>query len=246
MLNLFPFIILTSDLSILFLIFLSAAFACIDSREGAKAANVSAFSYNRFCMIARLKGTVIEKSTQRLLLDVGGVGYEVMIPLSTFYELPEPGKPVSLRIYTHVREDTLALFGFLTGKEKTVFTHLIQISGIGPKMALTILSGATPAQFRQRILDGDVRALTLIPGIGQKTAQRIIVELREKIGGPGDQLPEGFETAFSGQLSDEALKALLSLGYRRSEALKALRKASEQLGADASVEQILKSALKNM
>ena len=197
-------------------------------------------------MIAYLDGIVTYKDPTRVLLDLNGVGYEVFIPLSTYERLPRLNERIKLLTYQHIREDIQVLYGFASADEKELFLLLIGISGIGPKMALTILSGATPAQFRQRILDGDVRALTLIPGIGQKTAQRIIVELREKIGGPGDQLPEGFETAFSGQLSDEALKALLSLGYRRSEALKALRKASEQLGADASVEQILKSALKNM
>jgi len=243
LLNLFPFIILTSDLSILFLIFLSAAFACIDSREGAKAANVSAFSYNRFCMIARLKGTVIEKSTQRLLLDVGGVGYEVMIPLSTFYELPEPGKPVSLRIYTHVREDTLALFGFLTGKEKTVFTHLIQISGIGPKLANTILSGLPVDDLVQAVATADIARISSVPGVGKKTAQRMVVELKDKmktlfLG----QAAGATDSVLSESITQDLVSALVNLGYPRNLTETVVSRVVRE--NQGSFEELLKTALR--
>ena len=197
-------------------------------------------------MITYLDGIVTYKDPTRVWLDLNGVGYELFIPLSTYERLPRLQERIKLLTHFHVREDTQTLYGFYSSEEKELFLKLIAISGIGPKMATTILSGATPAQFKNRISAGDVKALTLIPGIGQKTAQRIIVELREKISGADEQLPDGFDTMFSGRESDEALKALLSLGYRRGEALKALKKAAQELDADTAVEVILKSALNNM
>lgn len=197
-------------------------------------------------MITYLDGIVTHKDPTQVWLDLNGVGYELFIPLSTYERLPRLNERVKLLTHFHVREDAQTLYGFYSSEEKDLFLKLIAISGIGPKMAITILSGATPTQFKSRIVAGDVKALTLIPGIGQKTAQRIIVELREKIGGTDESLPDGFDTMFGGSISDEALKALLSLGYRRGEALKALKKASQELGSEATVEAILKSALNNM
>lgn len=197
-------------------------------------------------MIAYLDGLVTYKDPTLVRLDLNGVGYEIFIPLSTYERLPRLQERIKLLTHFHVREDAQTLYGFYSSEEKVLFLKLIAISGIGPKMAITILSGATPAQFKNRIAAGDVKALTLIPGIGQKTARRIIVELREKIGESDEQLPDGFDTMFGGNDSDEALKALLSLGYRRSEALKALKKAAQELDADTAVEVILKSALNNM
>lgn len=197
-------------------------------------------------MITYLDGIVTHKDPTQVWLDLNGVGYELFIPLSTYERLPRLNERIKLLTHFHVREDAQTLYGFYSPEEKELFLKLIAISGIGPKMAITILSGATPTQFKSRIVAGDVKALTLIPGIGQKTAQRIIVELREKIGGTDESLPDGFDTMFGGSISDEALKALLSLGYRRGEALKALKKASQELGSEATVEAILKSALNNM
>ncbi|MBU0712788.1 Holliday junction branch migration protein RuvA [bacterium] len=200
-------------------------------------------------MITYLDGIVTHKEPTRVWLDLNGVGYELLIPLSTYERLPRLKERVKLLTHFHVREDAQTLYGFYSSDEKELFLKLIAISGIGPKMAITILSGASPAQFKSRIVAGDVKALTLIPGIGQKTAQRIIVELREKFSGADEPLPDGFDALFSGSISDEALKALkalLSLGYRRAEALNALKKASQELGTDTSVEAILKSALNNM
>jgi len=197
-------------------------------------------------LIAYLDGIVKYKDPTVVLLDLNGVGYKVLIPLSTYERLPRINERIKLLTHFHVREDTQTLYGFYTEEEKDLFLMLINISGIGPKMAITILSGASPTQFKNRIVAGDVKALTLIPGIGLKTAKRIIVELREKIVGVDDQLPEDMEAIFGSGGSDEALKALLSLGYKRTEALNALKKASRNLSADATVEEILKTALNNM
>ncbi|MCK4641878.1 MAG: Holliday junction branch migration protein RuvA [Candidatus Marinimicrobia bacterium] len=197
-------------------------------------------------MYAYLDGIVTYKDPTLLLLDVHGVGYEVLIPLSTFERLPRLNERIKLLIHYHVREDAQTLYGFYSKEEKDLFLKLINISGIGPKMAITILSGASPAQFKSRIIAGDVRALTLIPGIGLKTAKRIIVELREKMVGADDKVPEDLDAIFQTAVSDEALKALLSLGYKRSEAYNALKRASKELGSDAAVETILKVALNKM
>lgn len=197
-------------------------------------------------MITYLDGIVSYKDPTQVWLDVNGVGYEVNIPLSTYERLPRLQERVKLLTYLHVREDLQVLYGFFSPAEKELFLRLIAISGIGPKMALTILSGASPEQFRQRVVNGDAKALTLIPGIGLKTAQRMIVELREKFGGIAEELPAGFERMFTGTNVDEALKALLSLGYRRSEALQAIKRASREVGPEAAVEAIVKSALNNM
>lgn len=197
-------------------------------------------------MIAYLDGIISHKDPTQVWLDVNGVGYELNIPLSTYETLPRLKERVKLLTYLHVREDLQVLYGFASPAEKELFLRLIAISGIGPKMALTILSGASPEQFRERIVAGDAKALTLIPGIGLKTAQRMIVELREKFGGTTEQLPAGFEQMFTGSNLDEALRALLSLGYRRGESLQALKRAARELGPDAAVEAIVKSALNNM
>lgn len=197
-------------------------------------------------MFAYISGKIAQKEPTSVIIDVGGLGYQINIPLSTYTALPTSGQPAKLLIYFHVREDIQALYGFASREEKDLFLLLINISGIGPKMAMTILSGANPVQFRQRILDGDVKALTLIPGIGQKTARRIIVELGEKLGQNVDALPEELTPVTTGSHGEEVLKALLSLGYRRSEALKALRKAVQELGDSASVEQYIKTALNQM
>jgi Holliday junction DNA helicase RuvA len=197
-------------------------------------------------MFAYLTGIVIHKDPTSVVLDVNGIGYQISIPLSTYERLPGINQSTKLLIHFQVREDAQTLYGFHTEEEKNLFLNLINISGIGPKMAITILSGATPAQFKNRIIAGDVNALTLIPGIGMKTAKRIIVELREKLVGADDTVPGDFGVIVDSKYSDEALKALLSLGYRRTEALNAIKRALKELDADTSVEKILKVALNKM
>jgi len=197
-------------------------------------------------MFAYISGKLAQKEPTSVVIDTNGIGYLVNIPLSTYSALPVPGQTIKLLIYYHVREDIQALYGFATKEEKDLFLLLINITGIGPKMAITILSGANPGQFRKRILEGDVKALTLIPGIGQKTARRIIVELGEKMGKTDDGIPEELIPVTAESHGDAALKALLSLGYRRSEALAALRKAVQELGDSASVEKYIKAALNKM
>ena len=132
-------------------------------------------------MIARLTGRVIEKQATRLVVDVHGVGYEVQVPLSTFYHLPDRGGEVTLRIHTHVREDALLLFGFATSLEQQLFERLIAISGIGPKLALAVLSGIDPVDLVRAVQSGDVGRLTLIPGVGKKTAERMGLELKDRL-----------------------------------------------------------------
>jgi Holliday junction DNA helicase RuvA len=195
-------------------------------------------------MFAYLKGLLSYKDPTTAIVDVSGVGYQVNIPLSTYEALPHLNERVKLLIYYHVREDTQMLFGFASQEEKDLFLMLIGVSGIGPKMALGILSGTTPVQFRERIISGDLKALTLIPGIGIKTAKRIMIELRERLVGVDEEFPE--EVGGTTQISDEALKALLSLGYRRYEALKALRKAYKELGDGEPVEKYIKAAISKM
>ena len=196
-------------------------------------------------MFAYINGKIVKKEPTGVIIDVGGIGYQIHIPLSTYSALPALGQSAKLLIYYHVREDIQALYGFASHEEKDLFMLLINISGIGPKMAITILSGATPDQFRRRILEGDVKALTLIPGIGLKTAKRIIVELSEKMGRTDEALPDDLAPV-TVATHEEVLKALTSLGYRRSEALSALRKAIQELGESAPVEKYIKTALNHM
>lgn len=197
-------------------------------------------------MFEYINGTLVQKDPTMAIIDVAGLGYQVLIPLSTYEKLPGLNRPVKLLTYFYVREDVQTLFGFSSPKERELFLMLVGISGIGPKMAITILSGASPEQFRHRIISGDVQALTLIPGIGPKTARRIIVELREKFVDLDEEALEGVEEVRSVKYSEEALKALTTLGYRRAESITALKKASRELEEDAGVEKILKVALTKM
>lgn len=172
-------------------------------------------------MIARLSGTLLEKHVQGLIVDVGGVGYDVLVPLSTFYAVGEPGATVVLRVHTHVREDALQLFGFVTGLEEQLFKKLIGVSGIGPKLALAILSGIESIELVRAIRDSNVVRLTKVPGIGRKTAERLVIELRDRlpdavVGGVPD---EGVST---GGVRDDVLSALANLGYQRQTVEKAV------------------------
>jgi Holliday junction DNA helicase RuvA len=169
-------------------------------------------------MIARLSGTVLEKHPMRVVVDVGGVGYDVHVPLSSFSAIGEPGTTLALRVHTHVREDALMLFGFTSQTELTVFEKLISISGIGPRLALAVLSGLPPHELVAAITRSDVGQLTRIPGIGKKTAERIVLELKDKLAAtaPGEPAP-----AAEGPRED-LLSALVNLGYHRPTAEKAV------------------------
>ena len=192
-------------------------------------------------MIASLRGKLIEKSPNLVVIECGGVGYAVIIPVSTFSALSEVGEEVRLLIHTHVREDALSLFGFLGGREKDLFEKLITISGIGPRLAITILSGLPTEELLDAIRAGDAKRLTRIPGIGRKTGDRIALELREKIGPPGeDELPEG--VVLPGAIQHDVVSALLNLGCRPDAADNAVRKAIKE-GVAAEFEPLFRRAM---
>lgn len=199
-------------------------------------------------MIAQLRGAIVEKNPSRLIVEVGGVGYDVQVPLSTFYVLGEPGAPVTLRIHTHVREDIIALYGFATPLEQHLFERLIAISGIGPKLALAVLSGIEPAEFIRAIRVQDVARLTAIPGIGKKTAERIGLELKDRL--PASMQAAGQESAPAApgdQLRDDLLSALLNLGYQRAAAEKAVDKVlhrSDAAGFEESLREVLRGLMR--
>ncbi len=195
-------------------------------------------------MIARLAGTLADKTPGRIIIDVQGVGYDLQVPLSTFYVIGDAGSAVALRVHTHVREDVIALYGFATGLEQDLFERLISISGIGPKLALAVLSGMEPPDLVRAISSQDVARLTSIPGIGKKTAERIGLELK-------DRLPKSLQAAADAarpatpedQLRADLLSALLNLGYQRQAADKAIEKAVKT-ASDATFEQALRSVLR--
>jgi Holliday junction DNA helicase RuvA len=196
-------------------------------------------------MIAFLRGRLLDKHPNRVTVDVGGVGYDVAVPLSTFYTLGDPGASVSLRIHTHVREDALALFGFATPLEQALFERLIAISGIGPRLALAVLSGIEPAELVRAVRTKDTARLTSIPGVGKKTAERIGLELKDRLppglvagaGAPAEAPEEG--------LRGDLLSALVNLGYQRGAVEKAI---DTVLGraAGTSFEESLRAVLKGM
>jgi Holliday junction DNA helicase RuvA len=190
-------------------------------------------------MICQLKGTLLEKHPTMIVVEVGGVGFSVHIPISSYERLGDPGVTVLLKTYLHVREDTLQVYGFLTDDERELFELLLGVSGIGPRLALSILSGRSSAEFRRAVADQDVDALSAIPGIGKKTAQRLVFELREQLAGAPPSLEEAGEVALQ-----EAEAALVSLGYRASEAKRLLRKAGSTVPSGASVEEVIKAALR--
>jgi holliday junction DNA helicase RuvA len=193
-------------------------------------------------VIARVAGRLLEKHPSRAIVDVGGVGYDVQIPLSTFYNLGEPGTDVALRVHTHVREDALALFGFATPLELQLFERLIGISGVGPKLALAVLSGIEPPDLVRAVRAQDVARLTKIPGIGRKTAERISLELRDKLPASLAAVEAASPAAAGDALRDDLISALLNLGYQAPAAQKAVGDVMKD-GADA-LEPALKKALK--
>ena len=199
-------------------------------------------------MIARLRGKLLEKQPNRIVLDVGGVGYDVAVPLSTFYGLGEPGADVALRVHTHVREDALALYGFATALELDLFERLIGISGIGPKVGLAVLSGIEPIELIGAVERGDLARLTAIPGIGKKTSERIVLELKDRL--PRAQVAMSAvasEGAYEpSAVRDDLLSALMNLGYHRPLAERAVDTALKTDGSDAGFERTLKQALREL
>ncbi len=193
-------------------------------------------------MIGRLTGRLAAKSPDQVLVDVCGVGYVVHIPLSTFYDLPDVENPASLWIHTHVREDTLALYGFLTERERSLFLLLLGVAGIGPKVALTVLSGIPPAELAAALRNKDMHRLVAIPGVGKKTAERMVLELSEKAASfaaePAPQTPAAVS-------ADDVVSALVNLGYRKHEADRAVE-AIARAGAPKEFGDYLKLALKKL
>lgn len=191
-------------------------------------------------MIASLKGILKTKATDSIIVDCQGVGYQVFVSLNTFYELPLENHTIDLHIHTHITQDHWSLYGFLNPEEKIIFQQLIKVSGIGPKMALNLLSGLNPYEVAQAISKGDAAALTKIPGIGQKTAERIIVDLKGKILASAKALSK----PQASQTYDEALSALIHLGYTRGQAEGSLSKLNWEKGF--SLEEAIRQSLKNL
>jgi len=199
-------------------------------------------------MIGYLRGRILAKKPNTIVLDVDGVGYEVSIPLTTFYELPEQGSEVSLNIHTHVREDALLLFGFHTQREKDFFLRLISISGIGPKLAVVILSGAQVEVLAASIAEGDLARLTSIPGIGRKTAERMVLELKSHMSSflLSEQVEAAGEENSFGALEEDVLSALVNLGYPRTAAEKALKAALHSDQCERNFEDVLRNTLQRL
>ena len=194
-------------------------------------------------MIAHLKGKLTHKSPVAIIIDVNGVGYQVFVPLSTFYALPELESEISLGIHTHMREEALKLFGFYTIDEKIIFEKLITINKVGPKLALTILSGMPPADILSTINSNDIVKLSTIPGIGRKTAERLILEMRDKLDGLSLDFIATKDSGPEKGLFDDALSALVNLGYKKSQAELALKKVYAESAEDNSIENLIKDSL---
>lgn len=194
-------------------------------------------------MIAYLKGVLISKSPISITVDVNGVGYEVFVPLSTFYELPEIGNAVSFRIHTQHKEDTLKLFGFLTEGDKKIFEILISINKVGPKMALTILSGMSTSALLNAVNNNDVDRLSTIPGVGRKTSERLILELKDKL--KNIEAPEDHaSTSSTHGTMEDALSALINLGYKKPQAEMALKTVTSDSESITDLEYLIKESLK--
>ena len=199
-------------------------------------------------MIGQLRGKLLSKKANILLIDVQGVGYEVSIPLTTFYELPEEGNEVTLKIHTHVREDAIVLFGFQSLREKELFLKLITISGVGPKLAVAILSGAQVHELAQALVEGNIHRLTSIPGVGRKTAERLTLELKGQMS--AFILPEQADAVKATEtpqaIEDDVLSALTNLGYPKPSAEKAVALAVREEDVERTFEGILKNALRRL
>jgi len=201
-------------------------------------------------LIAQLSGKLVHKEPNSVIIDVGGVGYDVTIPVSTFYELGEPGADVSLKIHTHVREEALQLFGFWTAREKDLFLKLTSVSGVGPKLAITMLSGMPAGELINAITANDLARLTSIPGVGRKTAERVVVELRDKLASMSLEARETDRAArelATGEAAvrDDTISALMALGYPKAIAERAVSFAMREEGA-RTIEAVLKRALRRL
>ncbi|MEK7847126.1 MAG: Holliday junction branch migration protein RuvA [Nitrospinota bacterium] len=199
-------------------------------------------------MIASISGKLTHKSPEFLIIDVNGIGYRIIVPLTTYYKLPEINNSVSLYTYTHIREDAFLLFGFQTREEKEIFEKLIGVSQIGPKLAANILSGITAKELKEAIAKGDIVKLTSIPGIGKKTAERIALELKDKI---EFIIEDSQQSAVSRQLSvrrdplfEDAVSALVNLGYKKGIAEDAAKQARGRQGEKTDIEGLIKESLK--
>jgi Holliday junction DNA helicase RuvA len=197
-------------------------------------------------VIAFLRGKLLEKHPNQIIVETGGVGYDVVIPISTFSALPDSGAEVKLRIHMHVREDALALFGFLTSEEKTIFEKLISVSGIGPTLAIKVLSGMATSDLTAAIRNGHVEQLVRIPGVGKKTAERIVLELKDKLEGVAAMAASGVSAAPAALalsvIEQDVMSALLNLGCNRAAAEAAVRKA-KAAGAPAEFEPLFRKSL---
>lgn len=197
-------------------------------------------------MIDSIKGKIFIKDPTFVVIDLNGLRIKVNISIATFEKLPSQSELIDLLTYLHVREDILDLYGFAAEDERDIFLKLINVSGIGPRSAITILSGTTPIDFKNRIISEDVKSLTVIPGIGPKTAKRIILELKEKFIGEDVDISNLIgEDKFEDEIKD-VIQALLSLGYKRVQIDQALKKLKEEDSLEGSIEEIIKKALSNM
>jgi holliday junction DNA helicase RuvA len=192
-------------------------------------------------MIAQLRGKILSRSPAGVVIDVGGVGFSLLVPLSTFREMPDEGDDVHLFTYLHVRDDALELFGFGTQAERSIFRELISVSGIGPKLALAVLSGLSPQVFHRAVMEEDMGLLTSVSGIGKKTAQRMIVELKERLTGLDvSSIGGGAATEEMG----DAVLALVSLGMNRASAREAVMRVRGEAGGDLPIEELVRRALR--
>ncbi|MCL5808733.1 MAG: Holliday junction branch migration protein RuvA [Deltaproteobacteria bacterium] len=199
-------------------------------------------------MIARLSGILVEKSVTQCVVDVHGAGYRVVVPLTTFYELPEIGQPVVIHVHTHVREDAIHLYGFHAQEEQAVFQLMISVSGIGPKLAINILSGIAAGELIRAVMEDDLKRLTGIPGVGKKTAERMILELKDKVAKlDRETIPVGTVLAKTGaQVKDDALSALVNLGYKGSAVKEVVDRIMREAPETPSLDRLLKQALRTL
>jgi len=201
-------------------------------------------------MIARIRGKIVYKTANYTIIDAHGLGYRVFVPLTTFYELPDTGQEVVLNVHTHVKEDAIHLFGFYTPEERDLFQMMISVTGIGPKLAVNIMSGIAAGEFVRAVSSGDLGRLVNIPGVGKKMAERLVLELKDKVkklgevqaGAAGDKE----DIADRGQVFDDALSALVNLGYKEQMVKKVLEKLDQECEDVPTLDNLLKNALKSI
>ena len=199
-------------------------------------------------MIARISGILVQKSVTHCVVDVHGTGYRIIVPLSTFYELPKEDQPVVLHVHTHVREDAISLYGFHTREEREVFQMMISVSGIGPKLAVNILSGIAAGELVRAVTEEDLKRLTGIPGVGKKTAERMILELKDKAAklGRDDVTVCTVAVKTGDQVKEDALSALVNLGYKGSAVKDVVDRIMKEAPETPSLDQLLKQALRTL